>query len=1161
MATEQPDPRSVYAQVDDIVRVRDTGDLGFIEHVGGETDSEADDDDEPDFWPEGHATLHMHGAAHLPHGVPHVHHGALALSPPAGGTSDGLISGYDDASDDGIDVHEGEVRLDPRVGAGRLAPGQVAMDADGVWEVGAEVSSDDVRIPEGSALLSIFDTGAELVVPIEGLEVVDRAFGPGDVVTKLTPDGLEQSGVVTGITKKLFVRKIEELGTPDAVDTGAAAVFEIPSSRVGFFAGLRDGCFVVRNDWLGMVSHFRENVVVEFPCGACALFPGHAEAIKNDDARASNIPLEDSEGYYFPGQRVKPVGRSWHLDVQWLNGRYTGQRRGVVKAVEITDVGVQWLAVNMCNPSAGAPSPDSRSAGLPKEESVRYADLKPLDTFKHLWWRVGDRGILLDDEDSNTSEAERHGENGVMGEFDNGDDDDSDGWEEVDESDLADLDDSALASVSPTSEARSRHCFMQSDKSRVVQIMGMKTLIDVIWQDGTTSEKEHAVNLRSNDHTGAYDFWPGVYVSRAVDPLDVDRDTSNATEQDKGAIVRVNQQERTAIVRWQIKGSSEYGPEEVVSVYELNSESVFDIQLGDTVLRVGASNAPAAVSGSTPAGHIDSDSDHGWVGTVVGNRIGKYTVQWMNGKRTEIEPEHLVVVGGEEDGESYGSDESGESGNNDDDNSSSGWVEMPSNAASPANGDDSDEFRANWGPDEDGAFNAIQTLAATHDYGWDGDVVPLILRFLETFLETITPHAVPAGLNATLVAEDAVRRVDDMFSPSAGGSASNSEQDVSRVKVMAAMLAAVIVMGRSRDTDSTEELMSNRERASFMSNLERELHTAIERRTPPAARLSSAESTERNENGAEEQQGGRGELPGPTTEPAAVEDMDVKGDAAVDGSEHALTNGDAANDIEKDLPRFETCEALQLHHFATKESAHPAGFPNIVRREWTRLLRNLPEGIFVHGSEARQDTLRAAIVGPADTPYADCMFFFDIMLPSDYPTAPPNVYFYSHGLRLQPNLYENGKVCLSILNTWDGTGVERWNARNSNILRVLLSLQAMVFCELPYYQEAGYEKQIGTPEGRSNSALYNESAFLLTLRHLVLTLRPGGAPEDFAELTRRHYRQRRDAILERCSKLIEDGNATDEGSSSGAMYCTAGFKRSLEQLLPRVKAVLDGLGD
>jgi len=61
------------------------------------------------------------------------------------------------------------------------------------------------------------------------------------------------------------------------------------------------------------------------------------------------------------------------------------------------------------------------------------------------------------------------------------------------------------------------------------------------------------------------------------------------------------------------------------------------------------------------------------------------------------------------------------------------------------------------------------------------------------------------------------------------------------------------------------------------------------------------------------------------------------------------------------------------------------------------------------------------IKGPTNTPYEDGLFFFDIQLPPDYPASPPNFHYISFcSDRLNPNLYPDGKVCVSLLGTWTG---------------------------------------------------------------------------------------------------------------------------------------------
>lgn len=62
------------------------------------------------------------------------------------------------------------------------------------------------------------------------------------------------------------------------------------------------------------------------------------------------------------------------------------------------------------------------------------------------------------------------------------------------------------------------------------------------------------------------------------------------------------------------------------------------------------------------------------------------------------------------------------------------------------------------------------------------------------------------------------------------------------------------------------------------------------------------------------------------------------------------------------------------------------------------------------------------IVGPKGTPYEDGMLFFHLKFSDKYPYEPPSVKFLNmvNSVRIHPNLYTNGKVCLSILGTWPG---------------------------------------------------------------------------------------------------------------------------------------------
>lgn len=70
------------------------------------------------------------------------------------------------------------------------------------------------------------------------------------------------------------------------------------------------------------------------------------------------------------------------------------------------------------------------------------------------------------------------------------------------------------------------------------------------------------------------------------------------------------------------------------------------------------------------------------------------------------------------------------------------------------------------------------------------------------------------------------------------------------------------------------------------------------------------------------------------------------------------------------------------------------------------------------------------------SPYENGVFEFDILCPPNYPDAPPSVLLVTTGggkVRFNPNLYNCGKVCLSLLGTWAGPG---WQPNKSTILQV-----------------------------------------------------------------------------------------------------------------------------
>lgn len=109
-------------------------------------------------------------------------------------------------------------------------------------------------------------------------------------------------------------------------------------------------------------------------------------------------------------------------------------------------------------------------------------------------------------------------------------------------------------------------------------------------------------------------------------------------------------------------------------------------------------------------------------------------------------------------------------------------------------------------------------------------------------------------------------------------------------------------------------------------------------------------------------------------------------------------------------------------------------------------------GIFYHHDEENILKGYAMIIGPPDTIYENGYYMFELHYPTDYPASPPTVLFRTNQnkIRFNPNLYTNGKVCISILNTWRG---EQWSSCQT-ISSILLTL-CTLFTNEPILNEPG----------------------------------------------------------------------------------------------------------
>lgn len=204
---------------------------------------------------------------------------------------------------------------------------------------------------------------------------------------------------------------------------------------------------------------------------------------------------------------------------------------------------------------------------------------------------------------------------------------------------------------------------------------------------------------------------------------------------------------------------------------------------------------------------------------------------------------------------------------------------------------------------------------------------------------------------------------------------------------------------------------------------------------------------------------------------------------------------------------------------STRDAPPPT--PKLIKRalrEFYTLREGLPllddSAIFARHNSDNLLHFKLMIVPSSETPYAYGCYVFSILLPHDYPASPPNVFFETtdnNTVRFNPNLYANGRVCLSLIGTWPGRPEERWDKDNSNLLTLALSIQALVFTSEPYFNEPGYEAFRGTKEGEVRNRDYNAN-IRKSNKRVAIDNQYRSPPPEFSDVIRNHVEFHRSAI-------------------------------------------------
>lgn len=671
-----------------------------------------------------------------------------------------------------------------------------------------------------------------------------------------------------------------------------------------------------------------------------------------------------------------------------------------------------------------------------------------------------------------------------------------------------------------------------------VEVVLTKTIADVMWKDGRVER-----GIRSNDlipiqHLDSHEFCPGDFVV----------DKRPQALQDPGVygvIQSGDHKGRTCVVRW-IKLNSTgddvevIGVEEDVSVYDIADHPDFHFRTADIVIRIWNSE--------NGQNDCENETSVGQVSRV--DVSSKVEVVWADNSKTIVLPQHLYNVESEIEETDYDS------------------VEETSSVLSTEEWEDeTDSWETDNGvttEDDSHANNSNATYTATPTPTPTGSAVFIIPPPEGSKADVTSPtKGTPGEEGETSVASPTsgggttpggpVNGAEKLNKDGASRGFRELKEALKILESLKNMTVEQLWTGGSPTSPTSTEPASTANVASTPSPAAPEKPTKEKRFLDDIKKLhENLRKTLDNVAIVEEEKmeavveavggaGTEGERSGeektqqePQTPVGGQEwPSELLSDTPVlcqqSGGKPGVTFTSAKGEV------FSVLEwAPDTHSFKKMEfqPAEAKKFFSTVRKEMALLATSLPDGIMVKTFEDRMDLFSALIRGPTRTPYEDGLFLFDIQLPNIYPAVPPLFRYLSQcSGRLNPNLYDNGKVCVSLLGTWIGKGTERWTSKSS-LLQVLISIQGLILVNEPYYNEAGFDSDRGLQEGYENSRCYNEMALIKMVQSMTQLLQ--NPAEVFKQEIQEHFASSGWRLVHRLEAWLELNEAAERSHGSHA---------------------------
>ena len=207
------------------------------------------------------------------------------------------------------------------------------------------------------------------------------------------------------------------------------------------------------------------------------------------------------------------------------------------------------------------------------------------------------------------------------------------------------------------------------------------------------------------------------------------------------------------------------------------------------------------------------------------------------------------------------------------------------------------------------------------------------------------------------------------------------------------------------------------------------------------------------------------------------------------------------------------------------------------------------QGIYYIPNDETMKKGIALLVGQSGTPYFGGFYFFFIEFPDDYPFSPIKVRSLTQDgkTRFNPNMYIQGKVCLSILNTWhDGP---QWSGIQS-LESILLVLMSEVLCSNPLANEPAY-RNCGTSV---ESVVYNRLLWHANVQTAIigmLTQLPNEFQE-FSTILQKEFTKHSTEIKTKLTEYLPYDSKT-ESIRVFSFGCTYEFQSLLEKIEALIK--------